>query len=223
MKIKRVEILASKPSELLDFYHQKLGFSLVEGEDFAVECGDSVLAFAQGELEGVYHFAFNIPANDMQLAVGWLKSLAIELLPFDGKEIVPFVNWKAAGIYFYDPAGNIVELIGRERMRYVPSASFDAKSIRSISEMGLATKAFEKHIDQLQSETGIPVFGNRSTRFCALGDDAGLFIVVNSHVKKWIPNMEDAPPLPFNISIEENRTRWEIQFQPGLLTITPAG
>lgn len=47
-------------------------------------------------------------------------------------------------MYFYDPAGNIVELIGRARLfSGIKQEAFDGNKIQNISEIGMAWENLE--------------------------------------------------------------------------------
>ena len=56
------------------------------------------------------HFALNVPPDRFEEAVAFARE-RVELL----KDDVPFPHWRARAAYFFDPAGNLVELIARER------------------------------------------------------------------------------------------------------------
>ncbi len=104
------------------------------------------------------------------------------------KDIIDFVNWKAKALYFNDPDGNIIEFIGRERIDIKPkSRSFMQSEIINISEVGIATVGIENIYKKLNAMKEIHIFDGNFNSFCALGDDNGLFIVVNKYKKNWFP------------------------------------
>lgn len=208
MKIKELELTARKPEALIDFYKEKLGLKLGNG----LLIGESMLRFNKGEKSRPYHFAFNISYQDLENACEWLKSRGIETLPYDGEEIVAFESWEAKAVYFHDLEGNIVELIGRKRLEFPKSEAFSADSIMSISEMGFASSNFAHHYKMLTETTQIKQFSGGESVFAALGDDHGLFILVDSNIKKWIPMMEIAVPMEFQIKSEINGIDWWINF-----------
>jgi len=108
-------------------------------------------------------------------------------LSFDEKEIIDFSNWNAKAIYFYDLDKNIVEFIARKSLRLNSSSKFSSNSILNISEIGLVTNEIQNTFHRLNKIQNIEVFSGDFERFCALGDDNGLFIMVNDNLKKWFP------------------------------------
>lgn len=195
------------------FYEGLLGFELVSrtAEQVAFRCGASVLEFVQGE-PAYYHFAFNIPPDLLEQASDWLVAHDISLQPFEGNRVVPFPNWDARAVYFYDPAGNILEFIARNRIPQSDKTAFGIADVIGISEIGFASFAHDKTVAALR-DLGIPAFGGSTAIFSALGDDDGLFILVDAAHKAWIPNMEPALPFPFEtilgIAEETVHLRWD--------------
>jgi hypothetical protein len=49
-------------------------------------------------------------------------------------------------------------------------------------------------------------------RFCAAGDDHGLFIIINPTVKNWFPTGEKAYYSPFEVDIEVEEKRHRLQY-----------
>jgi hypothetical protein len=52
-------------------------------------------------------------------------------------DIADFVNWRAKSVYFFDPAGNIIELIARFDLNNASSEKFSSEQFLSLSEIGL--------------------------------------------------------------------------------------
>ena len=78
--------------------------------------------------------------------------------------------WLARSAYYYDSAGNIIELIARER---VPGDEL----LIEVSEVGLPVADVGAAVDFLETELGVPHFSG-DQNFSAVGDDHGLFILV---------------------------------------------
>ena len=95
MRIAEVTLPASDPEALAAFH-----------ADFA---SATELRFEPGP-DVCCHWALNVPPQRFEEAVRHAAE-RVQLL----EEDVPFPNWRARAAYFYDPAGNIVELIARER------------------------------------------------------------------------------------------------------------
>jgi catechol-2,3-dioxygenase len=212
MQIHRLQLFTDRLPALREFYTQVLGFALVaESESsFVVQCGQSQLEYVQGE-SAYYHFAYNIVPDQLISAAAWLKEKGIALLPFENEEIVDFPNWKAQSVYFYDPAGNILEFIARRRLPERGHGAFSISDVLNISEIGIGTYEFKEMHAFLHHQMNVPVFGTPSPIFYALGDDHGLFILVDAHVKKWIPMMEPALPFPYAAEISEAGQKWRMK------------
>jgi catechol 2,3-dioxygenase-like lactoylglutathione lyase family enzyme len=217
MQIQRLCIQGDDLQQLQDFYVGKLGFPLqATAAGMTLQCGASQLEIQVGG-KSYHHFAFNIPPDQIGAAADWLEGLGIALLPFEGHRIVPFPNWDAEAVYFHDPAGNIVEFIARKRLPASGRPQFSIDQVGCISEIGFATFTHAEHLTALNAEIGIPVFGSPTKTFCALGDDHGLFILVDAAHKLWIPSMEPALPFPFVADIVQGGTAWRLKWDAAQL------
>jgi catechol-2,3-dioxygenase len=118
----------------------------------------------------------------------------------------------AEAVYFHDPAGNIVELIARKRLNLQHRPVFDAKSWIEISEVGLAADDPAGVREAMTGQMGLAAFWCPSPAFCALGDEHGLFIVVDAHEKKWIPSMEAARSFPLEVDLIQEGKQWHVRW-----------
>ncbi|MCU0512448.1 MAG: hypothetical protein MUE40_07740 [Anaerolineae bacterium] len=171
-----------------DFYVDRLGFVLLDETDgrITLDAGVSRLHFEQDDRPTApYHFAFNIPLNQMADAELWLAQ-QVEVLPgSDGRRLVQLADpWQAQSLYFYDPAGNVVELIARERLACGTAVPFSAQSIWNISEIGLVVPDVPRLVAALE-DVAAP-FGPGSHDFQPVGDDTGMMIVVQTG-RVWFP------------------------------------
>jgi hypothetical protein len=139
------------------------------------------------------HFAINV--GDFVGAVAWARGRAGELLRDD----VPFPDWRARALYFYDPAGNLVELIARER------APGDALLI-GVSEVGLPVADVGVAVEFLEAELGLPHFSGNKEDFSAVGDDHGLFILVPVG-RPWLFTDRPASDASLSVTIEGQEPR----------------
>lgn len=205
--------------EQFDFYNQKLSLQPVwDGEwAFEVPIGSSVLRFEQAEQgqKPYYHFAINIPYTKYQKALGWLKE-RVAILPWHGEELIDFSAWEAWAMYFADPAGNIVELIARERIPIPNTATeFGTHDLLHISEIGWGLSDLEATYTKMQEFCPIPRFDGSLKQFFAAGDDFGLFIMVNKHTKKWMPNDRPVIYFPFLLDFEQDGQMYHFQSWAG--------
>jgi catechol-2,3-dioxygenase len=148
--------------------------------------GSSRVRFVPGP-DVCSHFAVNV--GSFEDAVAWARGQA-DLIADD----VPFEAWRARAAYYFDPAGNLVELIARER---APGADL----LMEVSEIGLPVEDVGAAVDFLETELGLPHFSGDRTTFSAVGDDHGLFIVVPVG-RDWLFTDRPASDAPVRVTIE---------------------
>lgn len=177
MKILEVVLPASDPEALAGFHAQ-----------FAVSTS---VRFERGP-DVCSHWALNVAPERFEEAVAYAAE-RVELLHED----VPFEAWRARSAYFFDPAGNIVELIARER---APGSEL----FLEVSEVGLPVDDVAVAVGFLESEVGLPYFSGDRRTFGAVGDDRGLFIVVPVG-RPWLFTDRPAPDHPLEVTIAAER------------------
>jgi catechol-2,3-dioxygenase len=203
MKIQRLKLYSGNIDAQKQFYTDILKFKVLKDTPRTLhfQVGESVLIFEKTNEKPYYHFAINIPSNQISEAIKWLKE-KVPLLKWQGKEIVDFPKWNAQGVYFYDKDNNIVELIARKELDVQSTSLFSEKSLLHLSEIGVATTDVLSIVETLKKEHKVDTYDGDSSRFNAAGSETGLFIIVNRKEKNWIPNMDEAKPFPFEVSIE---------------------
>lgn len=184
---KNIVLKTKRLSELHRFYVENLGFRAVisKKEKLVIQCGSSRLTFEEWPESCVYHFALNIPENQTEEAVHWLRG-KVEILRFENQEIVDFPNWNAHSIYFADPAGNIVELIARHNLNNATNFDFGADSVCEISEIGIAEDDIKDFYEQQKQKTGFEIYWGNTDNFAAIGHEQALFITVPTN-RPWMP------------------------------------
>lgn len=210
MKIEFLKLYTSRLEEQLNFYSRVLGFPVKEISDscFQVEMGYSQLEFCERKSATPYHLALHIPAQQEVQALKWLQE-RVTILKDENEEIIDFPAWKARSVYFYDADKNIIEFISRQDYFESASEDFSEESIVGVSEIGLATEDVEEKFRFLNDNFGLQKFTGDYERFCATGDDEGLFIIINKKIKDWIPTGDKAFASPFEIkfSVEKATSR----------------
>lgn len=200
---------ANRLFPLYHFYKNVLELQVTDDSDahFTIHTGLSKLVFEKTKdplTYPTYHFAFNIPSNRIQEAHDWLKERT-ELLWIDDYKsyIADFTNWNAKSVYFLDPAGNIAELIARADLNDRIDEPFSSEHIRNVSEIGLvfAEPGFLRSIEQILKDHNLEYFAKQPPleKFCAIGNDEGLFIIVPEH-RSWYP-CKDRPAGIFPMKI----------------------
>lgn len=190
MEIKKLILQTNVLTKLKIFYEESLGFEVTESQEgyFTLQVGSSELTFEQSETLANYHFAFNIPENQLRESLQFLQNQNIPLETFQEKSIIDFPNWNAHALYFLDPAQNIVEFITRHDLENTSQVEFSAKSITEISEIGFPVPTIKDFYEKMEAEFDIPVYSHISnmTKFCAAGSANGLFIIVPLE-RNWFP------------------------------------
>ncbi|MHA6482007.1 VOC family protein [Paenibacillus sp. strain BS8-2] len=212
MKITEVTFLAIDPLELLPFYRDGLRFPVVSASDekLVVDAGATRICFIRREPgssdsaresdKPYYHFAFNIPENKLAEAKRWAESF-VELGREAGNDISHSDAWNSDSVYFMDPGGNILELIARHTMDNAIDRPFDPeRDIEGLSEIGLPTKDVPAAVDQLEA-VGIRSYQGRSDSFNPVGDEEGMFIVVQPG-RRWHFTNLTAEIYPFTVVVD---------------------
>ncbi|HKK12002.1 MAG TPA: hypothetical protein VJ945_04185 [Flavobacteriaceae bacterium] len=193
LKISEVVLYSNNIQNQKQFYRDVLGFGLLldAPDRISFKMGNSLLTFTYKAHFKTSHLAFNIPSNQIHGALEWL-SKRVDILSFENKPIVDFKSWNAESIYFYDADLNILEFIARKNLNITSHADFSSDEVLSISEMGMATTNIESLYKAINGIREIPLFDGDFSRFCALGNDEGLFILVDKNKKTWFPTGEEA-------------------------------
>lgn len=191
MRIQGLQLLSDDLEGTASFYHEVLGLPILHQseKELRLAAGETVLSFHRSrEQKQQYHFAFNIPCNKTEEALGWMqgKAAIIEIAP--GQPIADFSNWNAMAFYFTDNNENVVEFIGRNDLKNASTVPFDGSSVLSVCEIGIVGDDVPEQCAQIIEKYGVEYFSKQPPlpRFAALGDDEGLFIVV-PHRREWYP------------------------------------
>jgi catechol-2,3-dioxygenase len=212
MRILDVVAQAEDLNALEDFYGATLALPVRrEAETLRIQAGSSSLIFHPGPC-APYHFAFNLPRNQLNLAHEWLSSRISLLSDEQGQTLISFPRWNADSVYFTDPAGNILECIARHNLANDSRLPFGPSSWLCVSEAGLVVDEVAASAAKLSSELSLAYFdGQGSDLFCALGDDHGLLILVQSG-RLWAPTRDrQAVACPLTLRLDGGK---EISYPP---------
>ncbi|HET8884935.1 MAG TPA: VOC family protein [Salinimicrobium sp.] len=214
MRIDCLKIYTEKLPAQKRFYSEvlRLPVKQTSEEEIEIQIGFSVLKIRQKKGATPYHIAFHIPAQQEMKALQWLKQRVL-ILKNAEEEIVDFPAWKAKSIYFYDADKNVMEFISRRHFFPSQSEEFSGKSLVGIAEIGLATNNVKNVFDFLNQKTGLEKFTGDYERFCATGDEEGLFIVIDKNQKDWIPMNDKAFASEFITDIVHRNKKYPLIFE----------
>lgn len=180
MDILELSLQTHRLAEQRAFYVDMLRLPLLaeSSDTLTLRVGTTRLIFERAPSgRPTYHFAFNIPENQLAAGKRWIAA-STALLSRDGTDQYTFPAWNADAAYFRDPAGNLGEIIARHNLPNATSDPFGAHSLLCVSEIGLVTPNVEADVDRLIASFGLHAPYGRSASFAAVGSDSGLFIVV---------------------------------------------
>ena len=185
------------------FYEGVLGLpAKLERDGLTVTVGASELRFRQQVgFTGQYHFAFTIPRNQFQIAATWLEKRTPLIPDATGQTRFPPGEWNAENVYFYDPQGNIVELIARHELENDKHFGGLLKPL-CISEIGLSFQDVLGTIRWFADTLGVGTYKSFSDTFAPIGDAHGLVIAVREG-RTWFPDTGvPAQALPTELTIK---------------------
>ncbi len=175
-------------AEMKAYYQGLLGFSLVSetAAEIVFRAGNSVFQFSNSDMTGkapFYHFAFNIPENQVLQAREWLlektplvptpNHLKDPRLPDDVRH---FSGWNAHSLFFFDPAFNVVEFIARHDLDNATRTPFSINSLINISEIGFIVEQQQKTAGWVIEQTGLRGYPLSVRDPWAVGDENGLLL-----------------------------------------------
>jgi catechol 2,3-dioxygenase-like lactoylglutathione lyase family enzyme len=201
MTIKHLTIYTSRLQEQVEFYQHILGLTLRNTSENSVDfkIGHTILTLCKESSATPYHFAINIPSNKDIEALHWLRQ-RVGILRDNENELINFENWNAKSIYFYDADKNIVELISRKNLKIETNESFDQNQFLGISEIGLSVQNVADTYEEIRAIKEIEEFDRYLDIFLAVGDEQGLFIIVDQNKKPWFPCNDFAYTSNFKVS-----------------------
>ena len=228
-RILGLRLATHKPlTDLESFYCGKLGLPSVQKSKgaFTFSGGSTPVTFvpaAQDQGQPFYHFAFNIPENKIRGAHDWqrertpLDRLSPDLRdPAMPEDVVHFRHWNAHSVFFWDPAGNLVEYIARHDLQNAQPGSFSQRDILHASEIGFITDDVPATAQGMQRELGLEPYRGGDENFRALGDEHGLLLVIRTG-RRWGYDKAAARPTTVFPTVAEIRgapaTRYVV---PGL-------
>lgn len=215
MRITSLTLDAADLRPLYEFYAGDLGLAVVKrtADALTLQAGATALTFRRAERPALYHFAFNVHPTGFERSRAALAAITPLLHDADGEEVFDFRAWEARACYAYDPAGNVVELIGRRALARAPLPP--DPGVLSVGEIGLVTDDVPALTARVTRDLGIPVYRESSGEtFAALGDAEGLLILAQRG-RVWYPETgKGAVAAPVACRVELEAVAWRVVGPP---------
>lgn len=208
MRIIDLKLFTTKLNPVIDFYANAIQLPIIDQDNSQVsfQAGWTILRFQEyrASQSPVYHIAFNVPLSSIRHCLARLNQLKINIIPFEGKDIIEFPNWKARSVYFFDPAGNILEFIGRADRPDSEPPAYDTSIIECISEIGVPLEHWPDQSMQIQQQFQLPLYKAAADSFRPLGDPEGLLITVPAG-RNWFLTEIPGRNNPLEFLLQENQ------------------
>jgi catechol-2,3-dioxygenase len=204
MRFDAVELFVPDVEATRAFYAGVLHLPELPAEEGIVfAAGHTRLTFraAQAGEQPRYHFAFSVPFTRFD-AARRMVAAHTPLITADGDEVIVHASWDAVAFYFRDPAGSIVECIARRAEPADAPQTQHPLGIGSVCEVGLVVDDVPALATTLRSALKVTPFrGSEGATFTALGDEAGLLIIVQRG-REWYPSTGlAAAPAPLRLAL----------------------
>jgi hypothetical protein len=197
-RIRGLRLHTAAPLEqLADFYGGALGQRIEESraDRLVVVAGATRLELvpAPGEhRDAFYHVAFNVPENKLLLARDWQLERTPLLAPRNNQvdpsypeDVTWFRGWNAHSVFFWDPAGNLLEHIARHDLANAAPGRFGSSDILYASEIALITDDVPRVAREVAAAMKLVTYREPSEVFEALGDELGLVLVIERGRDWW--------------------------------------
>lgn len=225
MHFRRLILYSNQLDELEKFYGNKMGFPVKRPaeDELKITAGKSEIVFHKSDKPRHYHFAFNIPPQQVDEAKKWLEK-RVELMEDSEteEELIDFVTWNAHSMYFLDPAKNVVEFIGRHNLKVPTTHHFSGKSLMEISEVGFPVADVEREFFALHNFFDMGRYSGDFQHFCAAGTEHGLFILVPRD-RNWFPTNVHSEPHPLELEVSHAGRDGIVKFDGNHVSVSPNG
>lgn len=220
MKIETLDIYSKNFSPQKSFYQDKLNLPIKEisSEKFEVNIGFSTLRIRKAKESKPYHIALHISAKMEEKALAWLKN-KLKVLSFKNDEIIDFPNWNAKSIYFYDADRNIIEFISRKDFNHSESSEFSENEIVGIAEIGLAVKDVKSTFHYIRNHSTLLQYFGDQEKFCVIGTDNGLIILVDQNSKTWFPTKDKSENADFEMKFSHSKENYQLKYSDSELLL----
>jgi catechol-2,3-dioxygenase len=187
-RIKSVQIATKVPlKEMEDYYGKTLGLKVINAKNqLTVFAGKTTIIFEETKEENAepwYHIAFNIPENKLWKARAWqLKKGPLKIREpgpnVDAKypDVIFYPKWDAHSVFFWDPAGNLLEYIARHTLSNAAEGEFTSEDILYVSEVCFMSDDLKATAAEMKSKLDLKDYLHSNDHFHPIGDEYGLLI-----------------------------------------------
>lgn len=190
-RLRKLELACAAPlDDMRAFYGDRLGLKILgQGSDYLkVAGGQTEIVFtAAGPEDGepFYHFAFNIPENKIRAARDWQLARS-RLIPAPERlrdadfpdDVIDYSHWNAHSVFYWDPAGSLVEYIARHDLDNAAAGEFGTDDILYASEIAFIVDEVAEFATGLEATFGLDQYRGASDQFHASGDEMGLLLTM---------------------------------------------
>lgn len=200
-----VSLYTNKLKQVRRFYMNIMEFEIIATEDthFTIKIGTSELTFIETTEDASYHYAINIPGNQFVIMKEWLQQ-KYQLSKNGGVNQVYNPSFDADSMFLEDPAGNLIELIGRRDRDFLGSFTRDA--FYDISEVTIVSPHVVDIGEQIQ-DINLPLqYGIEANpeRINYLGKD-DTFIVLVKDKRKMDFRESELRTHPLEITLDNEK------------------
>lgn len=211
--IHELTLATNNLEDMAGFYAVTFGLAVTFDDScITIQIGESKFIFRQSQdsLPIKYHYAFNIPKNQLEAAKVWLCQ-RLDLIQSNwGKDQFRFDPWESESVYFHDADLNIVELIARQAICTKAFEPFTPRELLCVSEIGIASNAYLSMVHSMR----LPVYGIATNDFAAVGGPHGLLMFVREG-REWFPDTGiKALPMPLSVTLVSAYASTNFKFPP---------
>lgn len=193
MKIIRLVMETAKLAEMKKFYNEMLEMPMVREEEtyFTVRAGKTLITFTESENAPYYHFALRTSLEKFDYFYDKLKVHHSLLKDEEGRTSM---YWEGKQVYFYDPEGNVLEILERPNPYTTHSGPY-----YDVCEIGMPAGDVFKMAEFLGDIENVNP--SESDMFAFYGDKMGNFVLVKDG-RHWYPTERAATIHPLTVEIE---------------------
>lgn len=215
MNIKKLTLKTNDFNYTTGFYQRLFNVDPDFRSESAVgfQVGETVLIFELSDIVNpVYHFAIDIPCNQLHGAFEFVSNCATVLPVNEDQYFAGFKNWNAKSFYFFDNNGNILEYICRYDRQIDLPGEFNGQQLIAISEAGIPAESTPELMAEIMEFYPIVPYEKQPPleNFAALGDVNGLLILSNIG-RAWYPTQIPAAVFPMKIVFEVDGIDYEYE------------